>query len=37
MMNDDNLEVRKGAAKAAGKFAEAVGIEGLNLFAPGLK
>lgn len=37
MMNDENSDVRKGAAKAAGKFAEAVGIDGLNQFAPALK
>lgn len=37
MMNDENAEVRKGAARAAGKFAEAVGIDGLNLLAPALK
>lgn len=37
MMSDDNSDVRKGAARAAGKFAEAVGIDGLNLLAPALK
>lgn len=29
--------MRKGAAIAAGKFAEAVGVEGMNTFIPALK
>ena len=29
MMADDNSDVRKGAARAAGKYAEAVGVDGL--------
>ena len=37
MMSDENSDVRKGAAKAVGKFAETVGIDSLNLFAPALK
>lgn len=37
MMTDENSDVRKGAAKAAGKFAEAVGVDALNMFAPALK
>jgi hypothetical protein len=37
MMSDDNSDVRKGAAKASGKFAEAVGVDALNLLAPALK
>lgn len=37
MFKDDNQDVRKGAAVAAGKFAEAVGVEGMNTFIPALK
>lgn len=37
MMSDDNSDVRKGAAKAAGKFAEAVGVDALTMLAPALK
>jgi hypothetical protein len=37
MLNDENSDVRKGAAKAAGKFSEVVGTEALNLFIPALK
>lgn len=37
MFQDENQDVRKGAAVAAGKFAEAVGVEGMNTFIPSLK
>lgn len=37
MMTDENSDVRKGAAKAVGKFAEAVGVDALNTFASALK
>jgi hypothetical protein len=29
MLADENSDVRKGAAKAAGKYAEALGVDGL--------
>lgn len=37
MMTDENSDVRKGAARAVGKFAETVGVDALNMFAPALK
>jgi HEAT repeat protein len=37
MFSDENQDVRKGAAVAAGKFAEAVGMEGMSMFLAPLK
>ena len=36
MMADDNSDVRKGAARAAGKYAEAVGVDGLQQLVPAI-
>ncbi len=36
MMSDENTDVRKGAARAAGKYAEIVGVDGIYLIMPAI-